>query len=117
MASVALEAAELLGEEDIHCRVLNVASPRPLDEEAVLAAAVETGAIVTAEDHLIHRGLGGPAAELLAQKRPMLMAIVGLNEYGTSGRWEEVLRRFGLTPERQVEEERALLVRKSDWPG
>ncbi len=112
MVWVALEAAKRLAEEGIDCRVLNMASLRPLDKEAVLAAAVETGVVVTAEDHFVHGGLGGLVAELLAQKRPTAMAMVGLEQYGTSGRWDELLRHFRLTPERLVEEVKALVARK-----
>ena len=113
MVSVALEAADLLAAEEIDCRVLNMASLRPLDEEAVIAAASETGAIVTAEDHFIHGGLGGIVAELLARKRPTPMAMVGMDSYGTSGRWDELVEHFRLTPARLVEEAKAVLARKS----
>ena len=113
MASVALEAAKLLEAENIDCRVLNMASLRPLDEEAVLAAAAETGAIVSAEDHFVLGGLGSLIAGLLAQRRPTPMAMVGLEQYGTSGRWEQLLRHFRLTPERLAEEVRQVIARKT----
>lgn len=112
MVAVALETAKLLEGEGIDCRVLNMASLRPLDEEAVLAAAAETGAIVTAEDHFAHGGLGSLVAQVLARQRPTPMAMVGLEQYGTSGRWEELLRHFHLTPERLAEEARAVMARK-----
>jgi len=112
MVSIALEAAKLLEAEGIDCRVLNMASLRPLDEEAVIAAASETGAIVTAEDHFIHGGLGGLVAELLARRRPTPIAFVGMEQYGTSGRWDELLKHFHLTAERLAQEARSLLARK-----
>lgn len=112
MVSVALAAAERLEAEGIDCRLLNVASLRPFDEAAVLAAASETGAIVTAEDHFVHGGLGSLVAQLLARQRPTPLAMVGLEAYGTSGRWEELLRHFRLTPERLAEEARGVVSRK-----
>ncbi|MFQ6020020.1 MAG: transketolase family protein [Dehalococcoidia bacterium] len=112
MVGVALEAAKLLAAEGIDCRVLNLASLRPLDKEAVLAAAAETGAIVTAEDHFPHGGLGGLIAEVLAQERPTPMAIVGVERYGTSGKWDELLQHFRLTPERLAQEAKAVMARK-----
>ena len=113
MVWAALEAARLLEGDGIDCRVLNVASLRPLDEETVLAAARETGAIVTAEDHFVHGGLGGLVAELLARELPTPMAMVGPETYGTSGRWDELLEHFRLTPQRLAEEAKAVLARKS----
>ena len=113
MVSVAVEAAQLLAAEGIDCRVLNMASLRPLDTDAVLAAASDTGAIVTAEDHFVHGGLGGLVAELLGRDRPTPMAFVGMESYGTSGRWDELLRHFHLTPQRLAEEAKAVLARKA----
>lgn len=112
MVKAALDAAELLAAQGISCRVLNCASLRPLDEEAVLAAAAETGAIVTAEDHYVHGGLGSLVAGLVARERPVPMAMVGMERYGTSGRWDELLKHFDLTPERIAREASRLLARK-----
>ena len=113
MVSAALEAAKLLSLEGIDCRVLNMASLRPMDREAVLAAASETGAVVTAEDHFVHGGLGGLVAELLSCELPTPMTMVGMERYGTSGRWDELLEHFHLTPARLVSEAKAVLARKS----
>ncbi len=114
MVKVALDAAELLAGEGIDCRVLNMASLKPLDQEAVLAAARETGAIVTAEDHQLHGGLGSLIAQTVARQRPVPMAFVGMEDhYGTTGRWEQLLEHFGLTPQRIAQTARELLARKS----
>jgi len=114
MVKAALDAAELLAADGIDCRVLNMASLKPLDEEAVLAAAAETGAIVTAEDHLIHGGLGSLVAQCVATQRPVPMAFVGMDDrYGTSGRWDQLLEHFGLTPQRIAEAAKETLARKS----
>lgn len=114
MVKAALDAAALLAADGVDCRVLNMASLKPMDEEAVLAAASETGAIVTAEDHLIHGGLGSLVAQCVATKRPVPMAFVGMDDrYGTSGRWDQLLEHFGLTPQRIAEAAKETLARKS----
>jgi transketolase len=109
----ALEAAELLASQGIDCRVLNMASLKPLDVEAVLAAASETGAIVTAEDHLVHGGLASVVAQTLALHQPTPMAFIGMqDQYAVSGRWDELLERYGLTAEKIAEAARSVLARK-----
>ena len=114
LVKAALDTAELLAQEGIDCRVLNASSLRPMDREALLAAAAETGAIVTAEDHLVHGGLGGLVAEALAGERPVPIAFVGMEDrYGTSGRWDELLEYFNLTPARIAEAAREVMARKS----
>jgi len=113
MVKAALDAAELLAGEGIDCRVLNMASLKPLDEEAVLAAARETGAIVTAEDHLVHGGLGSLIAQTVVRQQPVPMAFVGMqDQYATSGRWDQLLKHYGLTPEKIAEAARGVLARK-----
>jgi transketolase len=109
MTKAALDAAELLAAEGIEARVLNVASLRPLDEEAIAAAARETGAIVTAEDHNIFGGLGSAVAQATARTHPVPIAFVGMTRYGTSGVWNELLEYFELTPERIAREARTLV--------
>ncbi len=113
LVAAAVEAAELLAKEGIDCRVLNMASLKPLDEEAVLAAARETGAIVTAEDHLVHGGLGSLVAQTVALHQPVPMAFVGMqDQYAISGRWDELLERYGLTPSKIAEAAREVIARK-----
>ena len=112
LVKAALDAAELLAAEGIDCRVLNAASLKPADSEAVLAAA-ETGAIVTAEDHQVHGGLGSVVAQTVARHRPVPMAFVGMQDrYGTSGRWDELLEYFDLTPQAIAQAAREALARK-----
>jgi transketolase len=109
----ALEAAEALAGEGIQARVLNASSLRPLDEEALLAAATATGAVVTAEDHFITGGLGPLVAQVLAARHPVPMEFVGISgRYGTSGTWEELLTYFGLTPGAIIEAARNAVARK-----
>ncbi len=113
LVKAALAAAETLAPEGIEARVLNASSLRPMDREAVLAAARETGAIVTAEDHFVHGGLGGLVAEALAEERPTPIAFVGMRDrYGTSGTWEQLLEYFDLTPQAIAETARNVVRRK-----
>ncbi len=113
LVKAALDAADLLAADGVDCRVLNASSLRPLDREALLAAAAETGAIVTAEDHLVHGGLAGIVAETLARERPVPVAMVGMEDrYGTSGRWDQLLEYFDLTPARIARAAREVIARK-----
>nr|WP_122012329.1 transketolase C-terminal domain-containing protein [Maliibacterium massiliense] len=98
MVPVALEAAELLGAAGVQARVLDMYSIKPLDEEAVIAAARQTGGIVTIEDHSVLGGLGGAVCETVAEKAPAPVARVGLPDvFGRSGSAEDLFARFGLT--------------------
>ena len=97
LVASALQAAESLAQQGISVRVLNMATIAPLDEDAIVAAARETGAIVAAEEHLVQGGLGAAVARTLAAKHPAPMEQVGMRDrYGESGRWEQLLERFGL---------------------
>lgn len=98
MVSKALEAAEALAAEGLDCRVINLPTLKPLDEEAIIKAASETGAIVVAEEHLEHGGLGSRVARVVAQDKPVPMSFLGIKDtYAKSGKPEELLQRHGLT--------------------
>jgi transketolase len=98
MVAAALDAAESLAKQGIDCRVLNMATIKPLDIDAITKAAVETGAIVTAEEHLEHGGLGARVAQVVVQHRPVPISFVAIKDmYAQSGSSEELLRRYGLT--------------------
>ncbi len=113
LVKAALDAAELLAQEGVSCRVLNAASLKPADTEAILAAA-ETGAIITAEDHQVHGGLGSLVAQTAARHRPVPIAFLGMQDcYGVSGRWDELLVHFHLTPQAIAEAAREVISRKS----
>ena len=113
MTAQALQAAYLLEKEGISARVVHIATIKPLDQEIILAAARETGAIVTAEEHSVIGGLGSAVAELLAENHPTLIKRVGvLDRFGTSGKAEELLKYFGLTPEDLVEAAKEVLAKK-----
>ncbi len=110
MVAHALQAAELLAKERIEARVVNLHTIKPLDQETLLAAAKETGAIVTVEEHTVIGGLGGAVAELLAQAHPTPMRFVGVTDrFGTSGDPAVLLKEFHLMPEDIVEAARQAL--------
>lgn len=110
----ALEAAETLAGEGIEARVINAASLRPMDDATLLAAANETGAIVTAEDHFVFGGLGTIVSQALAEQRPTPVEFIGMRDrYGTSGTWQQLLEYFSLTPEAIAKAARNVIARKS----
>ena len=113
MTAQALEAAALLKNEGVSARVVHLATIKPLDGEIVLKAARETGAIVTAEEHSVVGGLGGAVSEFLAENCPTPLKRVGVNDrFGTSGKAEELLKYFGLTPQDLAQAARELLQKK-----
>jgi transketolase len=94
----ALAAAEMLAKEGIHARVLNMSTVRPLDNEAVQAAATETGGIVTAEEHTVFGGLGSAVAEVVVTTHPVPMRILGVpGVFAPTGSASWLLEHFGLT--------------------
>jgi len=98
MVAAALEAADSLRQEGINCRVLNMPTLKPIDEDAIIKAAAETGAIVTAEEHLEHGGLGSAVAQVVATHQPVPMEFVAIKDtYAKSGKAAELLQRYGLT--------------------
>jgi transketolase len=110
----ALDAAGILAAEGIEARVLNASSIRPLDRDALVAAASECGAIVTAEDHFIVGGLGSLVAGVLAETRPVPQEYIGMRDrYGTSGTWEQLLEYFHMTPADIAEAARRAIARKA----
>jgi transketolase len=115
MVKPALDAAAKLREEGIDCRLLNMATLRPLDEEAIIAAARETGAIVTAEEHLVHCGLGSMVSQVVTANQPVPMGFVGMKDrYAESGAPDQLLEKYGLTADDIAREVRAVLKRKKD---
>lgn len=113
MTAKALRAAETLEKQGISARVINMSSIKPIDEEAIVKAAEETGAIVTAEEHTVKGGLGGAVAEVLALKKPCLMDMVGTEDtFGQSGKADELLEVYGLTAEHLVSSALHLISRK-----
>jgi transketolase len=111
----ALKAAELLSEEKISARVINMATIKPIDGALLARCAEETGAIVTAEDHNIHGGLGGAVAEALAGTSPVPIEFVGMkDEFGASGEPEELAEHFGLSAPHIAEAAKRAIARKGN---
>ena len=109
----AMEAAETLASEGIDVRVINMASIKPLDVDAVAKAAKETGAIVTAEEHNIYGGLGAAIAEAVTETVPVPVERVGVKDtFGESGTPKELMAKYGLSAEYIVAAVRKVLERK-----
>ncbi|WP_422678794.1 transketolase family protein [Clostridium thermosuccinogenes] len=114
MVAEALKAESALREERINVRVINMHSIKPLDEEAVMKAALETGAIVTAEDHTRIGGLGGAVAEMLVRNCPVPMEQVAVEDcFAESGSQDELYQKYGLTADRIVEAVKKVMARKN----
>ena len=104
MISRCLDAAELLAGEGIDARVVEVHTIKPLDTTTILAAANETGALVTAEEHSIVGGLGGAVAEALSGTYPVPVMRVGIDDrFATTGPYLDLLEYLGLTTAGVVE--------------
>lgn len=115
MVAAALVAADQLAADGIAARVVDMATVKPLDEEELHAAAVDTGAIVTAEEHLIHGGLGARVAQAVARLQPVPMEFVGLHDtYAESGDPGKLLEKYGLTADRIAAAARRAHERRSD---
>ncbi|MCL5784926.1 MAG: transketolase family protein [Patescibacteria group bacterium] len=98
MVYLALLVAKELEENKISVRVINCHTIKPLDKKTIQKAAEETGAIVTVEEHQVAGGLGSAVAELLSQKFPVPLKIIGVEDkFGQSGQPEELLEKYGLT--------------------
>ena len=104
MVAMALQAKDMLAEKGISARVINIHTIKPIDREILVKAAEETGAIVTAEEHSVIGGLGSAVAEAVSEVCPVPVVRVGVNDqFGRSGQVPELLKLYGLTPERIVE--------------
>lgn len=108
-----VKAAEILNERGIDARVLNLATVRPIDEAAIIAAARETGAIVTAEEHSIFGGLGSAVAEVVVDYAPVPMKRLGVpGIFAPTGSAEFLLDEFGMSPTAIANAAQALIKRK-----
>jgi transketolase len=108
----ALVAAEQLAAEGIAARVLSMPTVKPLDVDAVVAAAAETAGIVTAEEATTAGGLGGAVAETVVQHHPTRVAILGVPEFAPTGSAGFLLDRYGMSPEGIADAARQLLHRQ-----
>ncbi|MCX6376866.1 MAG: transketolase family protein [Armatimonadetes bacterium] len=114
MVSRSLAAAELLAKEGISARVVEMHTIKPLDREAVLAAARETGALVTAEEHSVIGGLGGAVAEAVVGSRPVPVIRVGIDDcFAECGPYDKILEAYGLAVGNVVEAARSAVKAKA----
>ena len=98
MVPGALDAAKMLEADGISCRVIDLHTIKPIDRDAIAAAAKETGAIVVAEEHLHHGGLGSAVAQVVAETAPVPMGFVNVgDQYAESGDPQGLLDKYGLT--------------------
>jgi transketolase len=108
-----LVAAELLAGKGLNVRVIDCHTLKPLDVEAVLQSAKETGAIVTAENNMFYGGLGSAVAEVLVENHPIPMKRIGVRDtYAESGPYLELLKRYGLSAEHIVKAVEEVIERK-----
>ncbi|MCW8916117.1 MAG: transketolase family protein [Magnetovibrio sp.] len=113
MVHRAVLAAELLATQGVSCRVVNMASLKPIDRDLVIKCAAETGAIVTAEDHNVMGGLGSAVAEVVVSASPCPMDFVGIQDtFGESGEPDDLAAKYGLTEKDMVEAAERVLARK-----
>lgn len=114
MVGAAIVAHNKLAEEGVKVRVVDMATVKPLDQAEVAAAARDTGAVVVAEEHLLHGGLGARVAQAVVTSHPAPMEFVGLNDtYAESGDPEALMRKYGLTGEEVIAAVRRVLTRKN----
>lgn len=98
MVDAALEAKEILLGEGIDVSVINIHTLKPIDEEIIIKAAKETGAIVTAEEHNVIGGLGSAVSEVVSENYPVPVLKVGIKDvFGESGKPADLLEKYGLT--------------------
>lgn len=113
MVSEALKAAEMLIKDNINVRVINMHTIKPIDKQAVISSARETGAIVTAEEHQINGGLGSAVAEVLARNFPAPLEMIAVNDtFGESGKPEELLEKYHLKDVDIADAVKKVIIRK-----
>jgi len=115
MTSKALIATNILENEGISVRLIHLHTIKPIDKDVLLKASVETGHIVTVENHSIIGGLGGAVAEVLSENCPALMKRIGINDtFGESGSLKDLFFKYGLTSENIVREVKNLIEKKEE---
>lgn len=102
MVADALKAHEMLLSEGISTRVINIHTIKPLDEEIIKNAAIDTGAIVTCEEHYVMGGLGSAVCEAVCKTNPVPVKIIGTEKFGKSGKPAQLMQEYGLTAENIV---------------
>ena len=113
LVSMALDAAEILANEGIDARVINISTIKPIDKDIILEAARTTGAIVTAEEHSIIGGLGSAVSEVVCEGCPVPVVKLGIEDkFGRSGKVPPLMEAYGLTVENLVAKAKAAIAMK-----
>lgn len=113
MVYEALVAAQALAAKGVEARVINLHTLKPIDEQAIVRAAEQCGAIVTAEEHQVHGGLGGAVSEVVVRTRPVPMEPVAVHDrFGRSGKQDELMAAFGIKSPDIVRAAERVLARK-----
>jgi transketolase len=113
MVAPSIEAADRLKLDGIDCRVLSMPTLQPLDAQAIVKAATDTGAIVTVEEHLEHGGLSSMVAQVVTRTSPVPVEMVELKNYAGSGKPLELLEKYGLTAKNIEHAVKSVLLRKA----
>jgi transketolase len=101
-----------LEKEGVSARVLNVHTIKPIDADAIVAAAADCKRIVTVEDHNVHGGLGSAVAEVVAQSNGARVTILGVRDYGQSGSPDELYEAYGISARHVAQAARSLIERE-----
>jgi len=113
MVSQCMEAADILAQEGIEAKVINMSTIKPIDVETIIRAAKETKTIVTVENHNIIGGLGSAVAEVLGENYPIVMKRIGIKDvFGECGRNDELLRKYDMSPEYIAETTREVIKKR-----
>ena len=113
MVYEAMEAAKALAKEGIEALVINLHTVKPLDVDAVCAAAEKTGCIVTAEEHQVHGGMGSAVAEVLGAHCPVPIEMVAVKDsFGESGQPQELMDAYGLNAAQVIAAVKKVIARK-----
>jgi transketolase len=118
MLAEAIDAADQLSNDGIYARVINIHTVKPIDEDIIIEAAEDCGAIVTAEEHQIFGGFGSAVAEVVVQNHPVPMEFVGIRDsFGKSGKPGELMQAYNLKAPDIIEAAHAALERKKHSRG
>lgn len=110
MVSEAIKAHEVLKDEGISVRVIDIHTIKPIDKDIIIKAAMETKGIVTAEEHSIIGGLGGAVSEVVSENYPTKVLRVGVNDkFGKSGSASSLLKEYGLTADEIISKIRSII--------
>ena len=116
MVDAAMEARQILANDGISAKVINIHTIKPLDNELIVKSAKETGAIVTAEEHSIIGGLGSAVAEAVTTEYPIPVLRVGIKDvFGESGKPEELLKAYNLTSQDIVNKVKEAIILKNKF--